>query len=55
MPLKAVFNSQGIELSQGGTTKAVLTATGIELSFGPNSVKLGPTGVNINNGALEVM
>lgn len=55
MPMKAVFNSQGIELSQGGTTKAVLSATGIELSFGPANVKLGPTGVNINNGALEVM
>ncbi|QSQ27586.1 baseplate assembly protein [Pyxidicoccus parkwayensis] len=55
MPLKAVFNTQGIELSQGGTTKVVLSATGIELSFGPANVKLGPTGVNINNGALEVM
>lgn len=54
MAMKAVFNSSGIEISQG-TAKVVLSATGIELSFGSANIKLGPAGVNVCNGALEVM
>jgi len=34
--------------------KLVMDSSGIELSMGANSVKLSPTGVSINNGALEV-
>lgn len=35
--------------------KMVFDATGIELSGGAASVKLTPTSVSLNNGALEVM
>ncbi|MBZ4400707.1 phage baseplate assembly protein V [Myxococcus sp. MISCRS1] len=55
MPLKATFTAAGIEINHGGTAKVVLSATGIELSFGAANIKLGPTGVNVNNGALEVI
>lgn len=53
--LKAVFNASGIEINHGGTARVVLSAAGIELSFGSANVKLGATGVNVNNGALEVI
>jgi Type VI secretion system/phage-baseplate injector OB domain len=35
--------------------KLVCDANGIELSHGPSSVKLTLSGVNVNNGALEVI
>ncbi len=53
LPLKLVFNAQGIELSCAPAA-VKLAPSGIELTIGAASVKLSPASVLINNGALEV-
>ncbi len=46
----------GITLETAGGQKIVMTATGVEITYGPSAtIKLGPSGVSVNNGALEII
>ena len=46
----------GITLKTASGQVLKMTATGIELTFSPKStIKLGPKGVSVNDGALEVI
>jgi uncharacterized protein involved in type VI secretion and phage assembly len=48
-------NAQSVTLSDANQNTVVLDSSGVTSTSGSGSVAIGASGVNINNGALEVM
>jgi hypothetical protein len=56
VPMKLTATSTGIELALSSFPGSVkISAEGIAIKLGAASIKLSPVGVNINDGALEVI